>query len=80
MEKILNALKCVNFREFATNPVLLPSGHTICHSHTQQIPNQFVVCLKCISKHPNHGLIVSDALSELINFHITSEHHKETPR
>ena len=65
MEKVLNALKCVNCREILSAPVFLPCGHMICQQHTQ-VNNEKVVCLKCGIHHPNKEFVVIEGVADMI--------------
>lgn len=71
MEKVLNALKCVNCQKNLSSPIVLPCGHTICKSHADVIEEQ-IVCSKCGTSHSNNGFVVSEALSALIEAQIGS--------
>lgn len=63
MDKVLNALKCVNCREILSNPVMIPCGHTICEKHTQINENK-IVCLECGIQ---HEIVLNKSVAEMIN-------------
>lgn len=83
MDKISNAIKCVNCLEVLSTPVLLPCGHSICKKHTETNNHQ-IICAQCGMYHPNKGFIVQTALSEIISSQIGSmdfgEEHNEAKR
>lgn len=45
MEKISNAIKCVNCKQILSSPVLLPCYHSVCHNHS--ISGETIKCGKC---------------------------------
>lgn len=70
MDKIRNALKCVNCRETLISPVVLPCGHMICQSHTQSANDQ-LICSECGTYFPNKGFVVIKAFSDIIESELT---------
>lgn len=83
MDRILNALKCVNCREILSSPVILPCSHTICHSHTQ-VSDEHIICANCGSRHANNGFIVNQAVSDMISAQLNKldfgHQHSETSK
>lgn len=81
MNKVLNALKCVNCREVLSNPVILSCGHTVCQKHTQ-IDDDKVVCSECGIQHENKGFIVNKSMAEMIDAQLAAfdfgHQHKKT--
>lgn len=51
MNKISNALKCVNCQTILKAPVLLPCEHSICKHHLEKCENNEIECLECHEKH-----------------------------
>lgn len=71
MDKIRNALKCVNCKETLSTPILLPCGHMICQSHADETQEQ-IICEKCGTKHRNREFAVAKAVSEMIEAQLDS--------
>lgn len=70
MERISNALKCVNCRLILKSPVLFPCGHSICKYHTDETkPGSMIKCLKCGRDHmiPVDGFPYIESLAEIID-------------
>lgn len=81
MDRVFNALKCVNCREILSTPVILPCGHTICQKHTQ-VDDDKVICSECGIQHENKGFVVSKSVTEMINAQLAAldfgPQHKKT--
>ena len=65
MDKVINALKCVNCREILSVPVILPCGHMICKKHTEE-NNEKVVCSKCGIEHLNKEFVVVEGVADML--------------
>lgn len=73
MDKILNAIKCVNCQEILTTPVLLPCYHSICKSHVKVDNKNTVRCGKCGSEHSvpvNGEFPLNEALDVIIKANV----------
>ena len=83
MDKVLNALKCVNCMETLSTPILLPCCHTICKSHTE-VDDEHIICAKCGSRHQNKGFLLNEVVSDLISAQLSKinfgHQHKETSK
>lgn len=83
MDKILNALKCVNCRDTLSSPICLPCGHLICQSHTMK-NDEHIICGKCGTRHQNKEFEVVEAVLDLISAQLTKinfgHQHKETTK
>lgn len=69
MEKISNAIKCVNCGLILKSPVLLPCGHSICKHHAEKnYAQKQINCLKCGRYHTltKDGLPENESLTEII--------------
>jgi hypothetical protein len=77
MDKISDAIKCVNCRNVLASPVSLPCGCSICEKHTRDIKGP-ILCCSCDIEHttpvngtfpPNTGLAkIIDAQIEALDF------------
>ena len=66
MDKISNAIKCVNCQLVLKSPVFLPCHHSVCKHHVQiDIP---IICEKCGKTHdkPQEGFPDNESLAEII--------------
>jgi hypothetical protein len=52
MNKILEAIKCVNCRNLLESPVFLPCGCLICLKHTRDVKEPNLLCCSCEIDHP----------------------------
>lgn len=71
MDKVLNALKCVNCRVILSEPVFLPCGHMICLKHTQVEDSQ-VMCSDCGIHHPNIEFVVIKGVADMVEANLPS--------
>lgn len=71
MDKIANAIKCVNCKEVFSKPLILPCGHSICKKHTET-EDEKIRCERCESNHLNKGFSVNEALEEIVASQIAS--------
>jgi hypothetical protein len=70
MNKISNAIKCVNCRNILVSPVLLPCGCSVCEKHTRNITGSTMLCCACEIDHPmpSNGIFPPNtALVEIID-------------
>lgn len=83
MDLVLNALKCVDCREFLSMPVNLPCGHMICQSHTQ-VTDEQIICSQCGIRHQNKEFKVNEAVAVLIQAQLCKfdfgQQHKDTSK
>ena len=77
MDKITNAIKCVNCSSIINSPVMLFCGHSVCKHHTQtnnpenvfNLLNQNkITCGKCLKEHtiPSEGFPQNESLIEIL--------------
>lgn len=71
MNKIIEALKCVECRKTLSMPVFLPCGHMICQSHTTEDRKQ-ITCSDCQKQFPNKEFTVAKAVLEILEANLTS--------
>lgn len=71
MDKVLNALKCVNCREILSVPVILPCGHMICQQHIHVDDSQ-VMCCNCGIHHPNKEFITVKSVADMLEANLPS--------
>lgn len=81
MDKVIDALKCVECREILSAPIFLPCGHMICKKHTQSW-SEHVLCAKCGIHHPNREFVVIEGVANMIEAKLSDfdfgEQHKQT--
>lgn len=77
MNKISNAIKCVNCKQVLTSPVMLPCGCSICKKHTRDNEHNngvsLILCCKCEIEHPlpsNGHFLPNTALAEIVEAQI----------
>lgn len=70
MDKILNAVKCVECREVLEIPLILPCNHSICKKHV--IDKDTIICSRCGVEHKNAHFPMNEALVEIIASKIMS--------
>jgi hypothetical protein len=72
MNKLSNAIKCVNCRQALNSPVLLPCGCSLCKKHTIDVKGP-ITCYSCEIDHPvppNGGFPHNKALDDIIDAQI----------
>jgi hypothetical protein len=73
MNKLSNALKCVNCRKALETPVLLPCYHSICQKHSTGLNGLPIFCSKCENDKPipsNWSFPRNEALADIIEAQI----------
>lgn len=72
MNKISNALKCVNCKSILKSPILLPCEHSICKHHLEKCEDKTIECIFCNAKHeiPEKGFPNNKALADIIEAQI----------
>lgn len=69
MDKIKDAIKCVNCFSIINSPVIFPCGHSICKHHAQSRSNNMIRCEKCGKDHsiPSDGFPNNESLASIID-------------
>src|SRR5579871_2336387 len=85
MDKILEAIKCVNCKNVLKSPILLPCTHSICKHHVNE--SMAICCGECASDHqiPKNGSFLENAgLAKIICANIENldfgETHKQAKK
>lgn len=76
MDKITNALKCVNCRSILVSPVFLPCHHSVCKHHALTGSKSPIKCGECGRNHeiPTNGFEDNKPLADIISTQVHSIH------
>jgi hypothetical protein len=75
MDKISDAIKCVNCRNVLDLPVILPCGCSICKKHTIELKGTTILCCSCEIDHPlplNGHFLPNKGLAKIIEAEISA--------
>lgn len=88
MNRVSNAIKCVNCKCVLQTPVLLPCSHSICKKHTTDSSKGVIFCNKCGLEHSiprlsstnTEGFPLNEALAEIIESRILDPYFSKERR
>jgi hypothetical protein len=75
MDKISDAIKCVNCRNVLDLPVILPCGCSICKKHTIELKGPTILCCSCEIDHPlpqNGRFLPNKGLAKIVEAEISA--------
>lgn len=72
MNKILDAIKCMNCNKILSSPVLLHCEHSICKQHVNESKTRVIICQRCGHENqiPKNGFPGVQALKDIIDTQI----------